>query len=660
MRLRLPALLLPALALAAVGWAIAGGQAHAGIPAAPGPSAPEGSELALPPADSFHPDRRPLADGTLPPLPARTWGGTLTIHTESLPRHLNLALASNAYARRIAAHVHAYLQRYDPRTLALVPELAEKVVVEDLLVRREGEPRELVGVVAESGDDWIVRGRAGETRVAKAAAESLTRGVVFTFQLKEGVLWHDGHPLDAEDVRFSWSVYANPDVESDRRWQHGKIRACEVLDARTVRFTHAEQHFNAAVLVGDLFLLPRHLYDATDPDHARLHPAWHAERRARDPSWTPGPKDVAELVNDSAKNRAFVGLGPYRIASWTDEVLEVERATTWKDDANAGHFDRVRWRLVADFGAAFRALLAGEIDFLDAVTTDDYFGSVAASTEFQERFYTGTHRSQAYWYVGWNTRVPKLADPRVRRALAHLADLEAFRLGYYKGLARTMTGPFLPGSPACDPSVQPLAHDAEQAGLLLAEAGWIDRDGDGIRDKGGEPLEIEMLVQARNAPALAFAAKLQEDYAKGAVRLVVVALEFNALDERKKKRQFEAVQLGWAMAPEADPEQTWHSRWADPRSDGGGNFVGLADPLVDGFIEAGQKELDFARRQRVWHQLQARVFELQPYLFCYAPERKFALRRSVRGFQETAVDPNWDLRSLYFAPGTPGTRATLR
>ncbi len=624
---------------------------------APAQSTPD---LGLPPADSFHADRQPGPDGALPPLPPPTWGGTFTVHTDNLPVHLNAALSSSAYARRILACVHAWLTTYDSRTLQRVPEVARSVDVEDLLTRTSGEPLELVGRVIDSGDDWLVHTAAGDQRVPKSATASVARGTVFTFHLGDGWTWHDGHPFDADDVVFSWSIYQNPDVKCDaRRWQHQKIRSCTKLDARTVRFVYAEQYFHAAVTVGDLFLLPRHLYDPTDPDHARYEPEFHAARRAKDPSWTPGPKDVADCVNDNPHNRAFVGLGPYRLASWKDDVVELERAPGWKDDAHAGHFDRIRWRRVSGFEAAFRALIAGELDFDDVVTTDDYFGSVATSPEFAAKFTKGTHRSQTYWYVGWNLRTPKLADPRVRRALAHLADLEGFRTGYYRGLARTMTGPFLPQSLACDPRIQPLAHDVARAEELLADAGWIDRDGDGVRDQGGVALEIELIFEAKNAAALAFAAKYQEDLAKGGVRLKLQGLDFNALDERKKRRQFEAVQLAWAMAPEADPEQTWHSRWAAPDKQGG-NFVGLADPEVDALIEAGQRELDFGARQRVWHALQARLMDLQPYLFAYAPMRKFALARSVRGFQETALDPNWDVRDFYFAPGTPGTRDRLR
>ncbi len=606
--------------------------------------------------DALHPDNQPGVDGKRPPAPAPAWGGRFTIHTESLPVHLNLPLTSTAYARRIASEVHAWLMTWNPITLVLVPELAKSLVVEDTLTRTSGEPAILYGRVEDGGEEWIVASKGTTTRVKKSDTASVAKSTVFTFPLRDDIRWHDGHPFDAADVVFSWSIYGNMDVKCQaRRWQFQKIVSAEALDEHTVRFVYAEQYYNALTTVGDLFILPRHLYDPTDPDHAKADPEFHASRLAKDPAWKPGPKDVADCVNDNVHNRQFVGLGAYKLASWGDDSVEIERAPGWRAFSEPGYFDRVRWRLVANFGAAFRALVAGEMDFDDAVTADDYFGSVATSGDFQRRFYVGTHRSQIYWFVAWNTRSPKLSDPRVRRALAHLADLESYRQSYYRGLAEIMNGPFLPGAAARDPAIAPLAHDIARAEELLTEAGWIDRDGDGIRDKEGVALEIELLVQAQNTAALTFAAKYQEDLARGGVRLKVQTLEFTVLEERKKKREFEAVQSAWAVAPEADPEQTWHSRWV-ASAEKSSNFVGLADPEVDALIESGQRELDPARRAAIWHKLQARLMELQPYLFCYSPLRKFALLRSVRGFQETAMDPNWNLRSLHYVAGTPGTR----
>ncbi len=622
----------------------------------------QGGRVELAPVDAFHPDHQPGPDGRRPPLPEPAWGGRITAHTDSLPRHLNQALSSSAYTRRILGYAHAWLMRYDARTLEFVPQLARSVEIEDTLVRRKGRAQGgvLFGQVVERGETYVLRGADGEQAYPKSEFESLERGTVFTFKLRDDVVWHDGHPFDAHDVVFSWSIYRNPEVKCDeKRWQHEKILEATALDAHTVRFVYERQYFHALITVGDLFLMPRHLYDPTDPDHAKADPAFHQQRREADPEWTPGPADVAACVNENVHNREFVGLGPYRVASWQGDTLDLVRFDGWFDPASGGYVDTIRWREIRELGPAFRALAAGELDFLDTIGSDDYFGAQAASPEFTRRYYKGTHRAQQYWYVGWNNLSPKLSDPRVRRALAHLADLEAFRQSYYRGLAETMNGPFLPHSPAADPSIAPLAFDPAAAQRLLIEAGWIDRDGDGVRDKDGVPLRIELLITPGNPAASGFGTKLQEDMARAGVRLDVQALDFNVLDARKQKREFEAVALGWAMAPEADPEQAWHSRWGAPDKRGG-NFVGLQDEVVDALIEEGQRELDFERRQRVWHRLQARIMELQPYLFCYAPLRKFALSRKLRGFQETAIDPNWNLCDLYFPKGTPGTRDAPR
>jgi peptide/nickel transport system substrate-binding protein len=631
-------------------------QAAGSPPARPAAAAVQtavGPDLA--PVDAFHPDNQPGPDGTRPPQPAPAWGGRVTVHTERLPQHLNAALSSSAYTRRILADVHAWLLRYDPRTLEVVPELATSYEVEDALVPKGGGGR-VLGRVEERGDAWVLRTGGAERVIPKAQVESVERGTVFTFHLRDDVRWHDGHPFDAQDVVFSWSIYGNAAVNCDeKRWQMAKVLSAVALDAHTVRFVYEKQYFHALVTVGDLFLLPRHLYDPTDPDHEKADPEFHRARRAADPSWKPGPADVAVCVNENPHNRNFVGLGPYRVARWSDEALELERVPGWFEPARAGHVDTIRWRLVKDFGAAFRALLSGELDFDDALTTDDFLGSAIAGEEFTRRYYKGTHRAQAYWFVAWNTASPKLSDARVRRALACAADLEAWQQSYYRGLAQIMTGPFLPGTPACDPSIRPFPHDPARAEQLLLEAGWLDRDGDGVREKDGVALEIELLVQSGNAPALGFAAKYQEDLAHVGVKLKLQQLDQATIDERKLARRFEALALGWAVAPEADPEQTWHSRWA-PADQKASNFVGLADPEVDRLIEQGQRELDPARRALVWRKLQARVFDLQPYLFCYAPLRKFALSRALRGFQEYRIDPNWSLRDLYYPAGTPGTR----
>jgi peptide/nickel transport system substrate-binding protein len=609
------------------------------------------------PTDAFHPDRRPGKDGGLPPLPKPAYGGRVVVHTDSMPKSLCATVDGTGVTRRILCELHETLLLRDWETTEWKPDLALRWDVQDRLVPKPGVsaplPEYLVGTVREKGDAWTVEPKPGYTttdsvRMKKSDVESVERGSVITFHLRPGVRWHDGHPFDANDVAFSWRIYSNPQVNcGDKRDRYQKIASVEVPDFLTVRFTLAHQYYNALESLGDMCILPAHLYDLSDADNADGR-----ARRDADPSWKPSEAEEAEYVNQNAHNREWVGLGPYRLHRWTADGVEATRFADYFDPANAGYVDEIRWRAIPDDEAAFQAVLNGEIDFFPKMTADDYFGASTQSTSFTDRLYKGYFYPGDYWYVGWNLHRPQLADVRVRRALAMLFDFEEFKRTFYKGLAFQVTGPGSVYSPGYDRGLAPLPYDAAKAAALLDEAGWTDRDGDGVREKDGVPLEIELLVQPNNKVGAAFGAKYQENLARAGIRLKTTAIEMGALLDRRQKRDFDAIALAWSPALESDPEQIWSSH-------GGSNYGGLEVAEVDELIGRGQRELDPAKRGAIWRELQRKIYDLQPYLFCFNPPRKFAMNRRIRGFQSVPLSPNYVIRRWYYPEGTTGTRATL-
>ncbi|MBL8859422.1 MAG: hypothetical protein JNL28_13000 [Planctomycetes bacterium] len=614
--------------------------------------------------DEFHPDRTPGKDGARPPLPQPAWGGRAIVHLDSMPKSLCYAVESSGAVRRVLYELHETLLLRDWETFEIKPDLCASYTVEDRLVPNlEAAESEEFGAITEDGDFWVITPVSPENRmkaprrVSKTQVARIERGTVFTFRLRAGVKWHDGHEFDARDVAFSLSLYANPDVRcDDKRFAYADIQHVEVVSPSVVRVTYEHQYFMALMSLGDLFILPSHLYDLSDPDNARADPEYHAQKRAANPDWKASPAEQAAYVNENPHNRAFVGLGPYKLAQFTNEYIEAVRFDGYFAPQQAGYLDTLRWRAIPDSSAAFRAFLNGELDFFNSVTTDDYFSSALDADLFKQRAYKGWHETSAYWYVGWNCLKPKLADPRVRRALAHLFDFDEFRDNFYRGLARQVTGMYLPSSPAYNHDVEPYAYDPKLARTLLTDAGWYDRDNDRIIDKDGEPLVIEILLQSGNAVGRAFAAKLQENFARAGIKLVATSLDWAALSQRRTAGDFDAIAMGWAPPFESDPEQAFHSRWGLAEKKGS-NYIGFADPETDKLIDEGRAELDPVKRAAVWRRLHARVYEMQPYLFCYNPPRKFVMNRALRGFQSFALDPNYALRRWYYAAGTPGTRA---
>jgi peptide/nickel transport system substrate-binding protein len=538
--------------------------------------------------DTFHPAHQPGAEGQRPPLPRPAYGGRATIHLESLPKSLNYALETSGVARRILYELNETLLTEDWNTLELVPNLCKSFEVEN--------------------------------------------PTSFVFHLRPGIVWHDGAPFDAHDVVFSALIYRNPKLNCGSKGpQYRRIVDIQAPDPLTVRVQYDKPYFRALLSVGDMPILPAHLYE---------------RKGASD-------DEQAEFIHKNPHNRDWVGLGPYKLESWNGDRLVAKRFDKYFAPERGGYLDELDWLYVKDDAAAFQALLNGEIDVFGRLSTEDYFGSATSSDVFRSKFVKAWAPSNAYGFVAWNLRCPKLQDLRLRRALAQAFDFAAAKQSIYRGLANQVLGHGVPESDFYDRELAPLPFDPPRAKELLAEAGWSDHDGDGYVDKDGAPLSIELLYGSGNAANEALIVALQNDWSRVGVRVQPLPLDANAARQRVGKHEFEGYLAGWAMPSESDPEGTFHSKNAQGDTS---NFPGLADAEVDRLIERLQGELDRTARTQVWHALQSRLYELQPYLFGFSPPRKFAYSQKLRGVEFVQPDPNYVARRWYWAEGTPGTR----
>jgi len=530
------------------------------------------------------PDAQAVRPG--PPQPA--YGGRATIHLEALPKTLNYALETSAVTRRILYELNETLLTEDWNTLELVPNLCASFEVEN--------------------------------------------PTSFVFHLRPGIVWHDGDPFDAHDVVFSALLYRNPKVNCDaKRAQYKRIVEISAPDPLTVRVRYDKPFFRALGSVGDMPILPAHLYEK------------------------PGASEdeQAEFINRNPHNHDWVGLGPYKLVSWDGDRIVAKRFDKYFAPERGGYLDELDWLYVKDDAAAFQALLNGEIDLFGRLSTEDYFGSATSSELFREKFFKAWAPSGAYGFVAWNLRRPRLQDVRVRRALAMAFDFEAFKKSVYRGLAVQMTGHGAPEGDFYDRKLAPLPFDPDGAKKLLAEAGWTDHDGNGRLDKDGEEFAIEVLSNSGNAVSETMLVAMQNDWSRIGVVLKPLLLDFNSAKERATKREFDGYLTGWALPTESDPEPTFHSKNASGPTQ---NFPGLADPEVDRLIEEGQVTLDRATRVLVWRELQHRLYELQPYLWGFSPPRKFAYSQKLHGVEFVRPDPNYVARRWYLPAGTQGTR----
>jgi peptide/nickel transport system substrate-binding protein len=645
------------------------------------------------PVDVFHPDR------ATPVTPL--YGGRVTVHLMGMPESICYPIENSGETRRILYQVHETLMRQDWEYHDYRPNAAEELVIEDLLVLKEGAGkkypgatdvrvarpetdgegglravRALYGRVAQGEGGYLVTPLSqgsdlpAATEVAVDDVDVVHGGSVFTFTLREGVRWHPSlvyagnasamerigeQFLDPRDVQFSWSIYSNPQVDcGEKRYIFEKITDCRIVDARRVRFFYQEQFAFSLHQIGtSLTLLPAHLYDLSDP----ANPAHKADATAL---------EQAEHINENPHNQLWVGLGPYRVTEKTQQYVQAERFTDaagkplYFDRDQAGYFDTLRWRFIGSDDTAMTALLNGELDYFDRIKATDYFGQRTRTELFERSFYKGHLYLGDYGYTGWNLYRPQLADRAVRIAIAHAFDFDEYLRTNYMGLARQTTGPVPYGTDGYPMDLKPFPYDPEKAIELMEDAGWYDRDGDGIADKDGVQLSIEFLFPAGSEPSLIFGTKLQESLKAIGIEVRLAQLEWAALIEKVKSRDFDSVSLLWIPPLEPDPEQIWHSRLGarDVRSS---NNAGVCDPEVDEMIAGIQRELDVAKRMQLWHRFHRYLYlEVQPYLFGYNVPKRFAINRAIRGVQGFAIDPGYSLRRWYYSdPENSALRKTL-
>ena len=506
-------------------------------------------------------------------------------------------------------------------------------------------------------------GAIGAIDLAAEDVQQVELGTAFTFHLRDDVVWHPGggvsdHKFDAQDVYFSWNIYKNPEVDCDDvRFQFIKATEAEIVDPLTIRIFYEQQYYSALPTIGvDMMMLPSHLYDLSDPDN----PEYDEKQAPGAPRFDPDEFDLrqAEVVNKSIYNReAFVGLGPYRVTEYNQQYIECERFEDYFAPEEGGYFDTIRFRLIDDDDLAWQAVINSELDFFYRVKSSYYFGPQTETELFQENFYKGYYYPGSYGFTVWNRFQPQLAEREVRTALAMAFDGAEYLKTNYKGLARPVTGPFPYSSAAYDHSILPLPYDPEEAELMLEDAGWYDRNGDGTADKDGVELVIDFLMPSGNDASKTLGEKMQSSFAEIGVKVNIVGLEWATFIEDLKNRNFDGANLAWVPALESDPEQVWHSRWGgvDKKSS---NYAGHQNPEVDRHIELGQRELDFDKRQEHWQAIHRLIYDDMPMLFGYNVPRKFAMNQSIRGFKSYAMRPYYNVRDWYYAAGTPGTRST--
>ena len=463
--------------------------------------------------------------------------------------------------------------KYNPFTLkGIAPPGLTELMFESLLTGTLDEPTTAYGLLAQD---------------VAVAPDRLSA----TFRINPAARFHDGKPVLAADVKYSFDVLTSKRAHPAYQQAFADVKAAVMVSDRVIRFDFKQPAPEMPLLVGGM-------------------PVFGID-------WGKG-KPFDQIVTD----RPIVS-GPYRIAqvNFGRDITYQRDPSYWGRGLGVRrglyNFERVTYKIYKDTTAQTEAFLAGEFDYVQVFSAREwaktYQGRKFDSGELIRR---GVPSHNPGDFQGWfvNTRRPQLADPRVRRALGLALDFEWMNRRFFYGSYTRVRGYFVAGDfeakglpgpdelevleplrsklkpevftePApVEPSTDPpgsLRTNLRQARQFLAEAGWTFRDG-ALRNARGEPFRIEILDSEGSMGRIA--APYMQALGKLGIAVQYRVVDFALLQKRLDVFDFDltSIRIPGSLAPGTELKDRFESASAD--GEGSGNLAGIRDPAVDALV----------------------------------------------------------------------------
>ena len=550
-------------------------------------------------------------------------GSDVVIALRTEPDGLNPVITTSAYSRQVYEEMFQYLLDIDPYTLKLRPQLAKsRAQVEDL------------------------------------TSGPYAGGAAFTFEIREEAVWDDGQPVTGHDFVFSIKACLNPKVQAPRlRASLPPMKDIQVAPDNPKRLTvtvSQKDILSEEYIAAALPVLPAHIYDPEnllkDIPFTDFSNTEKIDQMAESDERLTKFAEAFNSVKYSREAANISGSGPYKFVSWeTGQSLVLERKTDWwgdqvKDD-NTTFFDAYPERLefipIANEETAVALFKAEEADALGEIGVDN-FQDLQANEFAAERYKFESLLQQAQYFLYLNTNQPTLEDKRVRRALAHLVDVDGIINNFYQGNAQRLSVPVFPKASYYDQSLTPIKLDIEKAKSLLAEAGWADSNNDGTLDKevNGERIEmaLEYLYNTRSERSENVGLLIQENARKAGVKIDLVGKESNLLFQDTKTGNYDFAISGKTMSPTLwNPRQMWHTS-----SDAGGdNRTGFGNAETDALIEEILVTMDEEKRNDLYKKLQGIIYDEQPLIFFFVPQSNIVMHKRFDA-EATPIFPGFE------------------
>jgi peptide/nickel transport system substrate-binding protein len=478
------------------------------------------------------------------------------------------------------------------------------------------------------------------------------------------------HSVTAHDFKFFYDAVMNPYIYDGKaaalKTYYNDIEEIRVVNDTTlvVRWKsypaideegHSAQKikYTAKSLTGSLQPLPRFIYQFFADGQKIVENDSEADTYKNNSVW------AQNFSHHWAKN-VIVSCGPYLFDGMTDEGISFRRNPHYFNPYTV-LIEGIRYSFKESFDAVWQDFKTGKLDMCtlspnqlielnNFLKSEDYHLQASKGMSVQTLDYTDL----SFYYIGWNQSKPFFADERVRRALTLAIDRGRIIEQNLNLMAVAISGPFCRSSTAYDNAIAPYPYHPEEACQLLEEAGWIDIDGDGIRDKiiDGKliPFRFKLYYFVKSNGTKVIAEYITTTLRSIGVHCELCGVDIADLSRHFEDKTFDAIYMGWKQGtPPEDPRQLWHSSGA--REKGSSNAIGFANAEIDQLIEQLSYEYDKNKRTSLYHKFHQIIHKEAPYTFLYTPKVKLVYRNRVKNMFIPAdrqdLIPNADIPEPY-------------
>ena len=411
------------------------------------------------------------------------------------------------------------------------------------------------------------------------------------FTLHQNIQWHDTQEFDAEDVVYTYQLLNSPKLLTPYKDSFKYVKRVEALDKYTIRVTYKQPYFKA-LSIWMMGILPKHIWKKEDNPMT------------------------------SSINKNPIGTGAYMLK----QPFKVNEKIVL--NANPYYFDGVakiktiNYHYIADPSTQFITLKAKELDIgsLDPLQVQRQLNK-----EFNSYYQLIEQPSQSYTYMGFNLRLPKFKNKKVREAIAYainkqeLIDLLFFKHG------KICHGPFMPDTPVYPKEYKPKEYNPTKSKQLLKELGYTPNN----------PLQFELISNTGNDTRINAAQIMQHQLAKVGIQMSIRIMEWQAfLNTVVMPHKFEAVLMGWSLSLIPDAYSIWHS---DGDKKGGFNFIGYHNAQVDKLITDSESIIESQKFAKNYQQIFKLIADDTPYLFLYIPNSITAVNKKIKGIKPSLI-----------------------